>query len=396
MTAMRTAASAYLLLFLLFACGGSENLPGTGSGDGDGDQHPTTGQDAGTTPGDDDGAAHDAGSHDPADPPVNAPGDAGMSEPPPPTSTGPGDWGPGDYPPNVKAEEYLQLTGVPGQADKVRGYKVHVPPSYDGQTPMPVLFAFHASNMTAVMFGVNGTGLIPKADKEGFILVMPNGLQEEVFGGTWNAGTCCGKASEQNLDDVGLVRTIFAEVGKHVNVDLTRVYATGLSNGAEMSYRLACEASDIFSAVAPLAGAVCTPELAVEEGNSMTPFVSCDPPYPVAVLHMHGSADTFVPYESLTKSTKFWAGHNGCGTATKPATYPLSGGDTTCFTYEGCPEGGEVTGCSVDQGGHCWFGDSTCGTGAPLIGNLVVGRNSDTLVATEAMWAFVSRFSRRP
>jgi polyhydroxybutyrate depolymerase len=362
----------------------------------DDDQDPSSGADAGAQGGDGDKSTFDAGSHGPSDPPVETPADSGVKEPPPPTSTGPGDWSAGDYPPNAQAEEYLQLHDVPGQADKVRGYKVHVPPSYQPSVPMPVLFAFHASNMTAVMFGVNGTGLMAKADKEGFILVMPNGLQEEIFGGTWNAGTCCGKASEQNLDDVGLVRTIFAEVGTHLNLDLTRVYATGLSNGAEMSYRLACEASDIFSAVAPLAGAVCTPELAVEEGNSMTPFVTCDPPYPVAVLHMHGSADTFVPYESLTKSTQFWAGHNGCRTSTKPATLPLSGGDTTCFTYEGCPDGAEVTGCSVDQGGHCWFGDATCGTGAPLIGNLVVGRNSDTLVATDAMWAFVSRFSRHP
>jgi polyhydroxybutyrate depolymerase len=392
MTWTRTATSAFL--FLLLACdGGTDALPGTGQGSVDDDQDPSSEGDASVSePGD----PMDAGVQHEPDPPLDTSKDSGTGEPPPVTSTGPGDWGPGDYPPNITAEEYLQLTGVPGQADKVRGYKVHVPPSYKPDVPAPVVFAFHASNETAVLFAVNGTGLPAKSDKEGFILVMPNGLQEELFGGTWNAGTCCGKASEQDLDDVSLTRAIFAEVGKHLNVDLTRVYATGLSNGAEMSYRLACEASDIFAAVAVLAGAVCTPELAVEAGNDMTTFVSCNPPNPVPVLHMHGSSDSFVPYESLTKTTAFWAMHNGCGTTSKPAILPASGGDTTCFTYEGCPQGAEVTGCSVDMGGHCWFGDPTCGTGLPVLSEAVVGRNSDTLVATDAMWAFVSRFSRRP
>jgi len=65
-------------------------------------------------------------------------------------------------------------------------------------------------------------------------------------------------------------------------------------------------------------------------------------------------------------------------------------------TYQGCPQGFEVTGCSVMNGGHCWFGSDNCGTGAPLgIGNVVVGNNSDTLKATDAAWAFLSRFTRK-
>jgi polyhydroxybutyrate depolymerase len=388
MTSLRGAASAFFLVFL--GCtGGGEGSGGAGNPDDvDQGQDPSLADDSGTVS----PAEPDAAPEAPVETPER---DASVSEPPPPTSTGPGDWGPGDYPPNLGAQEYLELTGIPGQGDKVRGYKVHVPPSYQANVPTPVVFALHALHMDAVLFAVNGTGIIPKSDKEGFIVVMPNGLQEDGFGGSWNAGTCCGKAGEQQLDDVAFVRTVFAEVGKHLNVDLTRVYALGLSNGAHLTHRLACEASDIFAAIAPLAGGICTKELSPEPGNEATTFTECKPPYPVPVLTMHGTKDTFVPYESMERTLDYWAMQNGCSATTKPALMPVSGGDTTCVTYEGCPDGVEVTGCTVAEGGHCWFGDSTCGTGAPIIGNLVVGNNSDTLVATDAAWAFVSKFVRR-
>ena len=109
---------------------------------------------------------------------------------------------------------------------------------------------------------------------------------------------------------------------------------------------------------------------------------------------MHGSADSFVPFASFPRTLDAWATRNGCSLVTEPARSPASAGDTTCVTYVGCPAGVEVTGCSVAEGGHCWFGSESCGTGAPLIGNLVVGNNSDTLDANDAAWAFLSRFSR--
>jgi polyhydroxybutyrate depolymerase len=369
---------------LLLAC--DSNYMGTGPGDLSPDDDGAPALDASSDPST--GTA-DAGPGKPDQPARDAAVDAA---PPPPTSTGPGDWGPGDYPPG--AADYLELTDLPGQPGKVRGFKVHVPPSYDPNVPMPVVFAFHASNQTAVLFAVDGIGLPAQADAEGFIAVMPNGIQEDGFGGSWNGGTCCGKAAEQQLDDVGFVRAVFAEVGEHLNVDLRRVYALGLSNGAHMSYRLGCEASDIFAAIAPLAGATCTPELKAEPSDIETTFTECTPARPVPVLAMHGTKDSFVPYDSMQRTLDFWASTNGCSAATRAADAPRSGGDTTCITYSGCPVGVEVTGCSVAEGGHCWFGSDTCGTGAPLIGNLVVGNNSDMLKASQEAWAFFERHVR--
>jgi polyhydroxybutyrate depolymerase len=311
--------------------------------------------------------------------------------------TGSGDWTAGDYPPDVHAQTYLTIRGVPGQGDSVRGYKVHVPPSYRPDVGMPLLFAIHGLGQNAVMYAVDGAQWPAKADSEGFILVMPNGNVQNADGswgvtGSWNAGECCGGAAQNGVDDVALIRAILGEVGKHVNVDLSRVYATGFSNGGFLSFRLACEAADLFTAIAPAAGAVGSPTLApMGVGNAS--FTVCKPSAKVPVLALHGDADSLVPYRYMKPSLDLFAAANGCSTSTAPASQPASGGDTTCVSYGGCPSGVEVTGCTVAAGGHCWFGSSTCGTGVD-VGNLFVGNNSDTLKNTDAAWAFLKRFAR--
>jgi len=304
------------------------------------------------------------------------------------------DWVAGDYPPNINSTNYLTITGVAGQKGKTRGYKVHVPKGYDPKVPAPVLFSFHGYQQNALMFTVSGTSFVKKSDEKGFILVIPNGNQEDGIGGSWNGGVCCGSSAQQKLDDVALVRAIYADVKKHVNVDERRVYATGLSNGGFFTHRLGCEAADLFVAIAPLAGSIGTKELGAIGTNADPDLKECKPSKPIAVLAMHGNGDPIVPYAGMKPSLDLFAAANGCSTTTVAAKQPASGGDTTCVTYEGCKGGVEVTGCTVEKGGHCWFGDASCGTGAPGIGNLFVGNNSTFLNATDAAWEFVSRFSR--
>ncbi len=306
----------------------------------------------------------------------------------PPHGTGPGDWGPGDYPPDITSDSYLEISGVPGQGDYVRQYKVHVPPSYQPDVPTPVVFCIHGLGQDAVLFCVTGAAMDAKSDEAGFILVMPNGYQN-----SWNAGTCCGGASSEQLDDVALFRAIFDEVGKHVNIDLDRVYATGLSNGGYMSYRLACDAADIFTAVAPGAGAIGINDIGGGT-NASSDFVECKPSRPVSVLDIHGTDDPLIPYSLQAQSLSLMATNNGCTTSTSPASQPPSGGDTTCVTYEGCASGTELTGCTIQGGGHCWFGSPDCGTGGGDIGLAIVGANSDTMKNTDAVWDFFKRLSR--
>jgi polyhydroxybutyrate depolymerase len=325
------------------------------------------------------GAGADAGADD------ASMGDGGEG---PLRGTGPGDWGPGDYPPNLMAPEFLDISGVTGQKGNVRQYKVHVPPSYDPATPTPLVFCIHGLGQDALLCCLTGTAMHTKSDQAGFILVMPNGFQN-----SWNAGTCCGGASTEQLDDVALFRAIFEEVSTHVNIDLDRVYATGLSNGGYMSYRLACEASDIFAAVAPVAGAIGINDI----GGGTNPgsnFTSCAPEHPVSILHTHGTMDPLIPFRLQAPSQMLAASNNGCESTTQPATVPTGGGDTTCITYEGCPAGIELSACTIEGGGHCWFGSPDCGTGGGAIDTAIVGNNSDTMKNTEAGWAFFERLSK--
>jgi polyhydroxybutyrate depolymerase len=290
-----------------------------------------------------------------------------------------GDYGPGDYPPNVTdASAWLTISGVQGQPNP-RQYKVHVPPGYDCRVPTPLLFCIHGLQQNGVMLCVNGSagkdsgprGFVDKSDKEGFILVIPTGA-----GNAWNGAGCCGNA---NLDDVAFFKALVEEVSKHLNVDSRRVYATGLSNGGYMSNRLACEAADVFTAVAP--------------GSGGLSGIACNPSRPISVLNIHGTADGIVNFTNQASSVSAMAMASGCSLANMPATIPLSGADTTCVTQSGCPNGIEVTSCTVQGGGHVWFGDPTCGTGVATACS-IVGANSTFFNNTDAVWDFFKRLSR--
>src|SRR5207302_2556094 len=94
------------------------------------------------------------------------------------------------------------------------------------------------------------SGMDAKAGQRGMVVVYPQGV-----GNSWNAGTCCGRAMDEHVDDVRYLRDLVREIESELCIDRARIYATGMSNGAIMSYRLACEASDIFAAIAPVDGA---------------------------------------------------------------------------------------------------------------------------------------------
>src|SRR5207248_6705874 len=145
--------------------------------------------------------------------------------------------------------------GIPfGSADRGRSAIVHVPPRAGGKSEIPVIINFHGGG------GHGGNeqeySLMDQlADRETFVTVYPNGSGR--FGNrllTWNAGTCCAYAVINNIDDVGFVRALIAKLTDSIPIDPRRIYATGLSNGAMMSYRLAAEAGDLIAAIAPVAG----------------------------------------------------------------------------------------------------------------------------------------------
>jgi polyhydroxybutyrate depolymerase len=164
-----------------------------------------------------------------------------------------------------------------------REYLVHVPKSYHGERT-PMLVALHGGGGDDDFQADDSKyGLISKSEDAGFIAVFPNGYSRFPSGilATWNAGNCCGAAQKGNIDDVGFIREVIHRVERQAAIDPRRVFATGMSNGAMMSWRLACQAPEI-RAIAPVEGT----------DNSL----SCKPSHPVAVIEFHSVDDPNVPF----------------------------------------------------------------------------------------------------
>src|SRR5579859_6759791 len=166
--------------------------------------------------------------------------------------------------------------------DRERTYLLHLPEPLPNK-PLPLVVVLHGGGGSAES-AAKMTGFDAEADKDGFIAVYPNGTDKirpllNAMGKpgflTWNAGGCCGYARDQDVDDVGFIRSVVAQVVKDNAADPERVYATGISNGGMMAYRLACEASDLFAAIAPVSG--------------VQDVTSCKPAQPVSVFHIHGA-----------------------------------------------------------------------------------------------------------
>lgn len=259
-----------------------------------------------------------------------------------------------------------------------REYLVHVPRSYRG-APTPMLIALHGGGGNADYQADDSKyGLISKSEQAGFIAVFPNGYSRLPNGilATWNAGACCGAAQRNNVDDVGFIRAVIARVERQANIDRRRVFATGMSNGAMMSWRLACEAPEI-RAIAPV------------EGTDNT--ASCKPAHPVAVIQFHAADDPNVPfnggvgvgpshtnYVSVPATQAKWV---ALDRASPSATRVLTVPGAHCDLHKAGRGDAPVELCVTDTGGHSWPGGGT-----------QQGRKQPSMAisANDLMWSFFS------
>ncbi|HVY05195.1 MAG TPA: PHB depolymerase family esterase [Burkholderiales bacterium] len=282
-----------------------------------------------------------------------------------------------------------------------RSYIVHVPKDTFAN-PWPVVLNFHGSGSSAA--GQQAyTRMDQTADREGFLVVYPNGtgiLRNRLL--TWNAGNCCGYALDNKVDDVGFVRALLDDLAKHADIDRSRVYATGLSNGAMMSYWLAIQAPELIAAIAPVAGA-----------QLKLPF---QPKATMPILHIHSVDDTRAlyrgglgpPYPLTNIRVKHpavedvlarWAAFDGC--PSQPAVdAPIhgsggsSGHTATRMIYGPCKSGVEIVLWKLTGAGHVWPGgaseyiDRVLGSQSKILGASTSVIDADTLI-----WQFLSRFS---
>lgn len=261
-----------------------------------------------------------------------------------------------------------------------RTFLLRLPSNFSAENKYPLVVAMHGGSGNAYNIE-NQSKLSLKADAENFIVVYPEGVKGGILNlRAWNAGWCCGYASTSNVDDVGFINALLDTLIIKYSIDTNRIYATGMSNGGFMSYRLACELSQRFASIAPVAASM-----------SMT---TCNPQYPVPVIHFHSYQDTSVPWQGgigdgisghynppLDSVISAWVSHNSC--------YPV--GDiivnSTEYTSVKWINGdcnAEVNLYITLDGGHSWPGGNQTPVGDPV---------SEFVNATDLMWDFFQRFS---
>lgn len=271
------------------------------------------------------------------------------------------------------------LPAPPGGANRTftsggvtRTYHLHVPAGYDGVRRVPVVFSLHGFALTAD-FMTGYTRFDAVADREGFIVITPNGAGVSQ---RWN-----NRLDPEGADDVAFLGDLLTALESELCIDPKRVYAAGLSNGGGMALRLACALPDRIAAIATVAAT----------------YIDCDGSAPMIAIH--GSTDPVVPFGGrqgpperggslppVADAVASWATAAGCGAK---AEAELLSSEVQREQWTGCcGDDGAVQLYTVIGGGHVWPGaypvDLDAKPGEPAR----VGYTTRQLNASEVIWEF--------
>ncbi|MEW2392938.1 PHB depolymerase family esterase [Streptomyces venezuelae] len=240
-----------------------------------------------------------------------------------------------------------------------RVYTVHAPPTYSRTKSLPLVVAMHPypgdGRAAAAISGLN-----KKADDENSLVAYPDGLNKG-----FNAMICCGTE-----DDVGFIRTLTRRLTRTWNADPDRVYATGISNGGDMTYKLAVELPDTFAAIAPVSGGF----LGADADKA-----SYTPKTPVSVITFLGGADQY--FSAMDKGIRTWQKRLSCVTEN-----PRGVRQTNVKKTEAkCRDGSDVVVYRLPDMGHAWPEGAGGGMSDPTAG----------INATDLMWEFFKSHIRK-
>jgi polyhydroxybutyrate depolymerase len=263
-----------------------------------------------------------------------------------------------------------------------RTYRVHRPTTIDRDDPTALVVVLHGGFGSGTQARAS-LGWDQEADTGRFVVAYADGI-----GRSWNAGTCCGQARRERVDDVKFIGALIDEVvpAEGVNPDL--VYLTGISNGGMMAYRVACELPGKVAAIGPVAA-------------TMTVPCSNPAPEPTSVMHIHGLDDRNVPFAggvgtkgvekdsrpSVKSVIDRWRAVDRCGTPPPSST----NGPVTTATSGPCGGGTQVVLVTIAGAGHQWPGSTPPRPAASRL--LQLDPPSTALDATTALWEFFSRVS---
>ncbi len=282
-----------------------------------------------------------------------------------------------DAQPSKQSFEKINIDGTS------RTYILYLPTDYSAVKNNSLVIALHGKGGTGLgMERLSGFESI--AEKEKFIVVYPNGIDR-----SWNDGRNT-KAHEAGINDVAFIKNLIDEIIIKYNVDKHKVYVTGMSNGAFMSMKLACELSGKIAAIAAVAGTMDTVSASI-----------CQPSLPVSVMLIQGTSDPLVPFEggelkskaagtilSHKETIKHWVKINNCTSSPVTISLPDSANDGTTITkttYKNESNNTEVISIIVANGGHTWPG------GYGYLPERWIGITSRNMNASEEIWSFFKR-----
>jgi polyhydroxybutyrate depolymerase len=236
-----------------------------------------------------------------------------------------------------------------------RRVTVHVPASYDGATPAPLVIGLHGYTSNAAELE-SYLRLTAESDRKGFVYAYPDGSIDKRGDRYWDAtDACCdfyGSRPDNSRFLSGLIRTIQGSY----RIDGARVYLIGHSNGGFMALRMACDHADQIAAIAAFNGA------------TWQDAARCRPSEPVSVLTIKGSVDETiafaggdingVAYPSADRTVTDWLRYDACSTSGSDApaldiVTDLPGAETAVRTYAaGCAGGTVVQAWTIKGGRH--------------------------------------------
>ena len=266
---------------------------------------------------------------------------------------------------------------------------LHVPANRPAG-PCPLLLVLHGGGgKPEGMVSLTKGRFNERADGAGFYVAYPEGLRR-----SWNdfRNDEISYAHREKIDDAGFLSALIDRIAADYPIDRNRVFATGISNGGFMSYRLACQLSDRIRGIA----AVAATHPADQEGK-------CAPSRPMDIMIINGTGDPIVPYNggevellgsrrgrvvSTDDTVRFWTAFNRC--PGNPSVQDLPAGDADDSTrvrkisYGPCSGGTRVVLFRVEGGGHAWPG------GYHYLPTGLIGHTSRGINACDEIWNFFS------
>ena len=269
--------------------------------------------------------------------------------------------------------EVYRRSGEVLSGGRKRSYLLHVPKTYQASRPTALVICFHGfSEWPAHVMRLSHWNQL--ADESGFLVVYPCGSR---FPLRWHCGGGFSQP-DQAQADVQFIADLIDQLKRDYNLDETRIYANGLSNGGGMSFLLAGQLSERIAAIGSVGGAYALP------------WNDFNPKRPVPAMIFHGTADPIVPFHGKSWGTSGFslpdipqwvqtlAARNGCQTNSVPL--PASG-SVSGVHYPGGTNHADVVFYTVAGGGHTWPG------GKPMAA-FIVGKNTADVEATRLMWDF--------